>query len=192
MLILASSSPQRQRLLKELGVEFVVIPSSINEAEIILDNPIERAKVLARLKAEDVARKYSEAWVIGSDTLVVSQKGNLLEKPSDESHAREMLREQSGGVSQVHSAISLISPQSNKHEDISTSHVHFRTLTDEDLDWWINTGLWENRSGSFQIEGEGQKIIEKCEGDFNGVVGLPINLLSQLFKDSGFGLFSGR
>ncbi|HCI04334.1 MAG: Maf family protein [Candidatus Peribacteraceae bacterium] len=186
MLILASSSPQRQRLLKELGVEFEVIPSSINEAEVILEDPIERAKVLARLKAEDVSRNYSDAWVIGSDTLVVSSAGNLLEKPSDESHAREMLREQSGGVSQVHSAISLITPTSKKHEDVSTSHVHFRKLTDEDLDWWISTGLWEDRSGSFQIEGEGQRLVEKLEGDFNGVVGLPIDLLSKLFRDAGF------
>ena len=185
-LILASSSLQRQRLLKELGVSFEVIPSSINEAEVILEDPIERAKLLARLKAEDVSHKYSDAWVIGSDTLVVSKAGNLLEKPLDEFHAREMLREQSGGVSQVHSAISLITPMSKKHEAVSTSHVHFRTLTDEDLDWWISTELWKDRSGSFQIEGDGQKLIEHLDGDFDGVVGLPISLLSQLFKDAGF------
>ncbi len=186
MLILASSSPQRQRLLKEYGVEFEVIPSSIDEAEVVLSDPIERAKLLARLKAEDVYSKYPESWVLGSDTLIVSHEGNLLEKPCDESHAREMLSEQSGGVSKVHSAISLISPEAKKHEDISTSHVYFRTLTDEDLDWWISTGLWEGRSGSFQIEGEGERLIERCEGEYSGVVGLPIELLGRLFASAGF------
>jgi len=171
--------------LEELGIQFEVIASDVDETLCELEDPIKRAQVLARLKAEDVYAKYPDYYVIGSDTLVVSHKGNLLEKPQDKHHAREMLREQSGGVSQVHSAISLLAPKSKKFEGVETSHVHFRTLTDEELDWWISLGLWKDRSGSFQIEGEGEKLIEHLEGDYTGVVGLPMGLLRRLLEEAG-------
>ncbi|PIR48618.1 septum formation protein Maf [Candidatus Peregrinibacteria bacterium CG10_big_fil_rev_8_21_14_0_10_55_24] len=179
-LILASASPQRRRLFEGLGVPFTVVPSAIDEAACKETDPLMRAQILARLKAEDVAERHPDAWVIGCDTLVVSPQGKVLEKPRDAAEARVMLREQSGGISLVHSALALLSPASTRHEGISTSRVRFRPLTPEHLDWWIGTGLWEGRSGSFQIEGPGQLMIDHLEGDWSGVVGLPVSLLGEL------------
>ena len=182
-IILASASPQRSRLLTEAGIEFDVIPSNVDESLCALNDPIERAKVLSDLKAEDVFSKFSDACVIGADTLVVSQCGKILEKPQNKKHAREMLVMQSGKISQVHSAVTLITPHS-KHSGLSTSHIRFRELSADDIDWWISTGLWKDRSGSFQIEGPGEKLIERLEGDYTGVVGLPMVLLGRLFKEA--------
>ncbi|MCF7844729.1 MAG: Maf family protein [Kiritimatiellales bacterium] len=184
--ILASASPQRKQLLASLGLDFDTIPSEVDEALCQEDNPEKRAVTLARLKAEDVSKQNSDSWVIGSDTLVVSPQGHLLEKPQDESHAREMLEHMSGGVSLVHSGVCLIG-QDTSHEGISTSHVRFRSLSKGDIDWWISTGLWEGRSGSFQIEGPGQTLVEELKGDWSGVVGLPLYLLGDLMRKAGVG-----
>ncbi|MBU0767118.1 septum formation protein Maf [Patescibacteria group bacterium] len=181
-LILASASPQRSKLLESLGLPFDAIPSEVDEALCQEEDPETRAITLARLKAEDVSKKHTDAWVIGSDTLVVSPQGYLLEKPTDEAHAREMLEHMSGGVSLVHSGLCLIGQGDKVHEGISTSHVRFRQLSKGDIDWWISTGLWEGRSGSFQIEGQGQMLVEELKGDWSGVVGLPLYLLGDLMR----------
>ncbi|MBU2213334.1 septum formation protein Maf [Patescibacteria group bacterium] len=180
-LILASSSPQRSRLLESLGFPFDAIPSDVDEALCQEEHPETRAVTLARLKAEDVFKRHTDAWVIGSDTLVVSPQGYILEKPLDEVHAREMMKHMSGGVSLVHSGLCLIG-QDGAHEGISTSHVRFRPLSKGDIDWWISLGLWDGRSGSFQIEGPGQMLIEELIGDWSGVVGLPLYLLGDLMR----------
>lgn len=186
--VLASDSPQRRKLLGQLGFPFKVYPSKLLESEIEESDPFLRAQILAQLKARDVNEQFPESYVLGADTLVVSQEGELLEKPQDESEAREMLRKQSGSVSTVHSGISLIDPSQEERSGVSSSSVFFKELTDDEIDWWISTGQWQGRSGSFEIEGPGQLIIKKIEGDWPGVVGLPIHLLSQLLKEAGFPL----
>lgn len=95
--ILASASPQRKTLLANLGVEFVVIPSQVNEETCSEKDPAKRAVQLAREKAEEVAQRHRGRWVIGCDTLVVAPDGTLLEKAAIEEEAREMLKLQSGG-----------------------------------------------------------------------------------------------
>jgi len=154
-IILASASPQRKRLLSELGVEFEVIPDETPESNCTETDPAERSKALAKMKADNIYQNNSDAYVIGCDTLVVSQDSELLEKAADADGAREMLKKQSGGVSVVHSALCVIAPDGSKYEGLSSSKVFFKSLSDDDLDWWISTGLWEDRSGSFQIDGSG-------------------------------------
>ena len=189
-LILASASPQRRKLLEGIGVPFTVVPSTIDESVCKETDPMVRAQILARLKAEDIAERHGNAWIIGCDTLVVSPRGRLLEKPRDAAEARAMLMEQSGSTSLVHSALTLLGPTGTEHEGISTSRVRFQSLTPERLDWWIGTGLWEDRSGSFQIEGLGQLIIDHLEGDWSGVVGLPVSLLGELAHAAGMPHFT--
>ncbi|MFA7682219.1 MAG: nucleoside triphosphate pyrophosphatase [Candidatus Peribacteraceae bacterium] len=183
-IILASASPQRRQLLEQLGVPFSVIPSTVDEQQCACLDPRERAQMLARLKAQDVALSNPAAHVIGCDTLVVAPDGSLLEKPHNAAQARTMLVAQSGGVSQVHSAISLLDAGGKLHEAVSTSRVHFRPLSTADLDWWVSLGLWEGRSGAFQIDGPGQLLIDHLEGDWSGVVGLPIALLGHLLRQA--------
>lgn len=187
-LILASASPQRKQLLAGLGVTFVVIPSHINESACTEKNPAKRATILAREKAQEVAGRHRGRWVLGCDTLVVSADGTLLEKPVDAVDAARMLKLQSGNVSVVHSALALVSPDGEVHEGLSSSDVRFNTLSQKDIDWWINTGLWNDRSGSFQIDGPGQLMIQEIKGDWSGIVGLPVFLFGELAKKAGLGL----
>lgn len=188
-LILASASPQRKTLLEGLGVTFDVIPSSIDEDGHPEKSPLERSVILAKLKAEDIAAKNKGAIVIGCDTLVVSYAGELLEKPKDPEDARRMLEAQSGAVSVVHSALCVIDVKGKAHDGVSTSSVRFKKLAPKDMDWWIGTNLWRGRSGGFQIDGLGQLMISHIEGDWTGIVGLPVFLLGQLLKDAGYSGF---
>lgn len=183
--ILASASPQRSRILRDLGVSFEVIPSAYNESDHPERDPAKRALALGEMKAKDVAANHPGRFVIGCDTLVVAPDGTLLEKPKDEHEARTMLALQSGGVSLVHSGLAIVAPDGSVLSDISTSHVRFRALNQKDIDWWMSTNLWQDRSGSFQIDGPGQLMIEQLDGDFSSVVGFPIYLFGQLAAKAG-------
>lgn len=185
-IILASASPQRKTLLEGLGVPFEVIHSSVDEDGHPEKSPRERSEILACLKAEEIAAKNKGAIVIGCDTLVVSYAGELLEKPKDADDARRMLEAQSGAMSVVHSALCVIDAGGAKHCGVSSSSVRFKKLSPKDMDWWISTGLWKGRSGTFQIDGLGQLMISHIEGDWTGIVGLPVFLLGELLKNAGF------
>lgn len=186
--ILASASPQRKYLLESLGVSFSVIPSRVNEEACTELDPAKRAVLLAREKAHDVAERHRGQWVIGCDTLVVAHDGTRLEKPVDQDDARRMLLLHSEATSVVHSGLAVIRPDGAIFDGLSSSSVTFRELTEEDIDWWINTNLWKDRSGAFQIDGPGQLMIEKIEGDWTSVVGLPVYMLGELFKEAGMPL----
>ncbi len=187
--VLASASPQRKRLLEGLGIQFTVVPSSYDESTCKITNPDERAVALAKAKAEHVAAFHPDAFVIGCDTLVVASDGTLLEKPFDAKDARRMLELQSGHTSQVHSGLCVISPEVGDFTGVATSKVTFKNLSDQEKDWWIDTNLWDGRSGGFQIDGHGQLIIEHLEGDWSNVVGLPVFLLGNLLSQAGFKFF---
>jgi septum formation protein len=190
--ILASTSPQRRALLEGLGLAFEIVPPNVDEDIHPEKNPALRAATLARLKAEDVAMSHPNCFVLGADTLVVSHDGTLLEKPFDESDALRMLARQSGSVSTVHSALCLIAPDGNLFEGLDSSTVHFSVLTEEDMDWWIGTNLWQGRSGAFQIDGPGQLMIERIEGDWSGIVGLPVYMFGQLARSAGLSFASSQ
>ena len=178
MFILASRSPQRKKILEDLGVEFEVIPSSFDEVSVEEKDPIKRARILAEGKACVVSKDYPDRWVIGVDTLVVSEEGDLLEKPVDEDDARRMMRLHSGKTSQIHTALCL-KKGSETHTDVSTAGVTFRELSDADIDGWISTGLWEDRSGAFQIE-HIQQLIENIDGEMETIIGFPVELFKSV------------
>ncbi|MSR87152.1 septum formation protein Maf [Candidatus Peribacteria bacterium] len=184
-LILASASPQRKTLLSGLGLSFDVVPSKIDESTCTERDPVRRAEVLAALKARDVAAHHHGCVVIGCDTLVVASDGSLLEKPREEGEARSMLMLQSGKTSLVHSAVTVINGEGEEFDGVSTSSVTFKKLSKEEVEWWMGTKMWEDRSGGFQIDGLGQLMIERVEGDWTGVVGLPVFLLGELLVKAG-------
>ncbi len=188
-LVLASASPQRKRLLEGLGLTFEVHPSSFDESSCEEMHPIVRCKHLAMHKAQEVNERFPDSFVIGCDTLVVSSEGDLLEKAPDAAIARSAIEKLSGRTCEVHSAVSIFDPGQKHHEGVSSSTVTFKQLSNEELDWWISTNLWRDRSGSFQIDGPGQLMIERIEGDWSSVVGLPVYLLGGLFKDAGYHIF---
>jgi len=187
-LILASASPQRKTLLRALGLGFEVVPSGIEEDDHPESDPKRRAADLARLKAREIARRHPGVIVIGCDTLVVAPDGTLLEKPVSEVDARRMLGLQSSATSVVHSALCVVDAQGKLHEGVNSSRVTFKKLTEKEIDWWMGTGQWRDRSGAFQIDGRGQLMISKIEGDYTGIVGLPVFLLGELLSKAGYDL----
>lgn len=183
--ILASASPQRKTLLQGLGIPFEVIPSCVDEAAHPEKDPAKRALQLSTLKARDVHAKNPGTVVIGCDTLVVSADGTLLEKPMDEEEARKMLQLQSGKVSLVHSGLTVMDASGKEQLGVSTSSVHFAELSPGQIDWWIQSGNWKDRSGGFQIDGPGQTLIRHIEGDWTSIVGLPVYLLGTMLPLTG-------
>ena len=187
-IVLASASPQRSLLLSELGVAFVVAPSSVDEdahPELI---PAKRAAILAEEKARDVAPRHPGSWVIGCDTLVEAADGALLEKAKDAAEARAMLDRMSGKTCLVHSGLFVLDPAGVGAGGLSSNAVTFKQLSESEKDWWIASGHWKGRSGAFQIDGPGQMMISRLEGDWTAVVGLPVYLLGQLFEERGVSL----
>ena len=189
-LVLASASPQRKQLLEGLGLSFEVHPSGFDESSCEEASPIERCKHLAAHKAQEVNECFPDSFVIGCDTLVVASNGDLLEKASTPQLAREAISLLSGSTCHVHSGLSVFDPGQNHFDGVSSSAVTFKTLTDEEIDWWISTNLWQDRSGSFQIDGPGQLMIEHIEGDWSSIVGLPVFLLGELLGKAGYSLTS--
>lgn len=187
-LVLASASPQRKRLLEGLGLTFEIHPSGFDEESCEEENPVERCRHLAAHKALSVNERFPDSFVIGCDTLVVSASGEILEKAPDADAAREMIATLSGHTCEVHSGLSVVNPQQEHFEGVCSSQVTFKSLSDAEIDWWISTGLWQDRSGSFQIDGPGQLMIEEIRGDWSSIVGLPVYLLGQLLRDAGFEL----
>ncbi len=188
-LVLASASPQRKRLMEGLGLTFEVHPSDFDESSCEEENPIERCKHLAAHKAQEVNERFPDSFVIGSDTLVVSADGELLEKAPDDKAARQMVGKLSGRTCIVHSGLSIFDPQQKHFDGVCSSEVRFAKLSDDELAWWIGTGLWKDRSGSFQIDGPGQFMIEEIHGDWSSIVGLPVYLLGDLLKKAGYHIF---
>lgn len=184
-LILASASPQRKTLLEGIGLSFSVIPSRVPEEMCTESDPTTRAVHLAREKALDVGARHRGEWIIGCDTLVVAPNGTLLEKPKDAKEAHQMLMLQSGGTSVVHSGLALLSPAGVLVDGLSSSQVTFKVLSSMEMDWWVGTQLWQGRSGAFQIDGLGQLMIERIEGDWTGIVGFPVFLFGTLAKEAG-------
>ncbi|OIO54670.1 septum formation protein Maf [Candidatus Peregrinibacteria bacterium CG1_02_54_53] len=189
-LILASASPQRKTLLQGIGIPFDVFVTDVeDESDVTHRDPVERAQFFAHLKAEHAHTAHPEAWIIGCDTLVVAFDGSLLEKPTDSDEARTMMRLQSGTTSLVHSGLCIIAPNGKQYEGMSLSSVTFKQLLPQEIEWWIGTGLWQGRSGSFQIDGPGQLMIARIEGDWSGIVGLPVFLLGKLMRKAGWNVF---
>ncbi len=187
-LILASASPQRAALLAGLGLTFSAIPSRIEEEMCTERDPAQRAVRLAREKAQEVGERHRGEWIIGCDTLVVAPDGSLLEKPLDEADARRMLVLQSGGTSIVHSGLAVLSPAGVMMDGLSSSSVTFKSLSADEIDWWLRTDLWRGRSGAFQIDGLGQLMIERIEGDFTSIVGFPVFLFGELARKVGLAI----
>lgn len=167
--LLASTSPQRRAILDQLGVPFDVVAPEYEE---LGDDPVEHAVGKAR------SVEGRERPVLGVDTVVVIG-GETLGKPQDASEAEEMLERLSGQTHEVVSGLCLRTPA---WEEIhrAVTRVTFRALTPRDLAWYHVTHEWEGRAGAYAIQGRGAALVERVEGDYLNVVGLPAALLVRL------------
>jgi septum formation protein len=180
-LILASSSPRRHQLLHYLGVPFTIDPSSIDETPAQDAAPRDVALRLARLKAIDVARRHSDAVIIGADTLVDFQ-GRILNKPVDAADAMRMLRALTGNTHRVHSGIAVWHAGRVRSRLVSTS-VTMRPATDDELAAYVAGGEPLDKAGAYGAQGEGATFIAHVDGSYLAVVGLPLLALRELLLD---------
>ena len=173
-LILASQSPRRRYLLKQAGLTFAVIPSTFDEDSVLLANPADYVKTLAEAKADEVARKYPDSWVIGADTIVTIDHA-ILGKPVDPREARQMLERLSGQSHFVYTGYAIVCK--NKRAGISDAiktDVQFKDLTTDEIDWYIQTGEPFDKAGAYAIQGMGTFLVRRIHGSYTNVVGLPV------------------
>jgi len=174
--VLASASPRRADLFTQVGLQFKVVPSTINEPNpnSLSDSPAVIAEHLALLKARDVAAHFSEGWIIGADT-VVSYQHQLLGKPDSPVKACEMLQTLSGKIHEVTTGVALVSvSESRIHTFSETTQVRFRELTGEEIRKYVDTGEPMDKAGAYGIQGKGALFVSAIQGDYNNVVGFPL------------------
>jgi nucleoside triphosphate pyrophosphatase len=186
-LLLASTSPQRSAILKQLGIPFDVVapdyvehdPPEADAAQLVRDHALG--------KARSVAAEAGDRPVLGVDTTVVLG-GRIYSKPADGGHAERMLEELAGRTHAVVSGLALITPGWEHVEDAATL-VTFRPLTPRDLGTYVATGEWEGRAGGYAIQGRGAGLVTRVEGDYLNVVGLPASLLVRVLAERFAGVY---
>ena len=180
-IILASQSPRRRELLEKCGVSFTCDPADIDETMDLSNHLNTEIQNLAYRKAEEVLKRHPEALVIGSDTIVVLN-GEVLGKPKDEADATRMLKELQGNTHEVVTGLCFLS-QKRKYTDVSISKVTFAPMSDEEIGEYISTGECMDKAGAYGIQGFGGKYIQKIEGDYYTIMGLPLNLVYEELKN---------
>lgn len=189
-LILASQSPRREALLRQVGLDFEVVPSDLEEELPAGMPPAEVAALLALDKARAVASARTEGLVIGADTVVVVD-GRILGKPAGPEEARGMLRLLSGREHQVTTGIAVVDAASGRSRSGSvTTAVRFAPLGEEIIDRYVATGEPMDKAGAYGIQGFGALLIAGIEGDYNNVVGLPLRRLAELLGEFGYDAFA--
>ncbi len=188
-LILASASPRRSQLLHGIGLDFEVIPSNVVEEEVNGADPADLVMRLAYAKAADVAGGIDHGLVIGADTIVVAD-GHVLGKPVDRDDAIRMLHKLSGKEHQVYSGVSVIDAGSgNSATEYEMTNVKFRTVSDEKIARYVDTGEPMGKAGAYAIQGIGGLLVESIRGDYNCVVGLPLGRLALMLESFGYIVF---
>ena len=184
-IVLASSSPRRKELLAKTGLKFIVDPGDYEEDMTLKLKPVELAKVLSRGKAESVAKKYKDAIIIGADTFIV-HKDQVMGKPHTSSRAIAMLKKLSGKSHSVITGFTILDTKTGKSLSRAVaSKVYFAAMTPHEIAAYVKTGEPLERGGGYAVQDRGSVFIKKMEGDFLGIMGLPIYELTKALKHFG-------
>lgn len=186
-MILASASPRRKEILENFGFSFKTIVKNIDETS---DKTRAEEKILeiAEKKARAAAIDFPDENVVGADTVVVVD-GKILGKPKDEKKAFSMLKSLSGRSHEVITAFSFININKNiSYSDYEITKVYFKNLTDDEINWYINTKEPMDKAGAYGIQGKGAFFVEKIEGDFFSVMGFPLGKFVRFLNKTGFNL----
>lgn len=182
VLVLASASPRRREILSAAGISYIVRPSDIDETVFSGTEPRLGVQLLAAAKAAAAAKNKDEI-ILGADTVVVLD-GQVLGKPRDAADAVRMLRMLSGRTHAVYTGVALISAKDGRMKTIcEETRVTFRALSEEEILAYVKTGEPMDKAGAYGIQGKGGALVEKTEGDFQNVVGLPLDAVRRLFAD---------
>jgi septum formation protein len=186
-LLLASTSPQRRAILHQLGIPFEVVAPRYVEHDPPDADPAQLVREHALGKARSVASDADGRPVLGVDT-TVALDGRIYAKPEDAGDAERMLEELSGRTHAVVSGLAVVTPGWEYVEDEATL-VTFRALTPRDLANYVASGEWHGRAGGYAIQGLGAALVERVEGDYLNVVGLPASLLVRLLAERFAGTY---
>jgi septum formation protein len=184
-LVLASTSPRRRELLALLGVRFDVCPPAFEERAITGLSPSEQVARFSLEKARSVARARREDLVLGSDTVIESD-GRLLGKPRDLEQARAMLTGLAGRSHVVRTGVALCGQARGVESvEVATATVWMKAKTDQALERYLATRESLGKAGAYSIQGLGGELVERIDGDYTTVVGLPLSVVVKLLRSAG-------
>ncbi len=188
-LILASASPRRQAFLRALGLEFDVLVSDIDESTRLYEEPEELVMRLSEGKASAIAELYRHSVVVAADTVVVLD-GQILGKPAGPDGAREMLRALRNRCHDVYTAVCVCTAAFDRTR-LSCSQVHMRDYSDAEIEAYIATGDPLDKAGAYAIQHPEFSPVERWEGCYAGIMGLPLGLLAELLSNAGVAIPAG-
>ncbi len=184
-IVLASASPRRRELLKQIGLRFEVEPTNYDEETTSASEPHGMARKLSLGKATAAARKHRKALIIAADTMVVLGD-RIIGKPHTNAQAREMLRALNGRTHSVITGFTILNAESGKVVSRSVeTRVWMRKLTLKEIDAYVRTKEPLDKAGGYAIQGRGAVLVERIEGDFSNVVGLPLSALAETLREFG-------
>jgi septum formation protein len=186
-LILASASPRRAELLASAGYEFDVAPTDVDETPGVAESPESYARRVARDKAIAACARCqpTDRVVLAADTVVVVN-GQILGKPKDSEDARRMLRLLSSGVHEVHTAV-VVSTPAGERAELVTTRVRFVPMDEAEIAWYVASGEPEGKAGAYAIQGRAARFIDRIEGSWSNVVGLPLATVARMLKKAAVG-----
>lgn len=184
MIILASSSPRRSELLRNAGIPFRVKPAHVPESPEPGEVPLLYTKRLARDKAVAIQEQFPQCFVLGADTIVLTDE-HLLEKPSDQEDAIRMLRLLTDRAHTVTTGVCLITPDGKEDVRSETTQVTFGPMTDAEIRSYAASGEPLDRAGAYAIQGIASRYVRRIEGCYFNVVGLPVPLVYRMLTEHG-------
>jgi septum formation protein len=178
MLILASASPRRAELLRAAGIDFIVRVADVDETQIPGESPSVYVLRLSRAKAMAVAR--DEELVLGADTIVVIEN-EIAGKPVDAEDARRMLTALSGKWHEVLTSVTLLR-SGRALSEVALTRVKFSEMSEAEINWYIATGEPMDKAGAYGIQGYASRFVERIEGSYSNVVGLPVAMVYRMLE----------
>jgi septum formation protein len=191
MLYLASQSPRRAELLRQIGVKFDIINGDIDETPVEHESPSETVARLSRQKAlkgyQQLSSTHSDDWVLASDTLIEIED-RVIGKPESAHNCQEILSLLSGKEHRVLTAIALVGKQGEIHQTTSYNRIKFRNLRSEEIELYCQLEEPRDKAGAYAIQGKAAIFIENLQGSYSSVMGLPLFETAQLLQKVGFNL----
>jgi len=187
--ILASASPRRQQLLRDIGLQFDVIPGDVNEDFLSDELPVDYVSRMSREKSDAIARKVPDAWVLGADTIVIID-GEVLGKPLTREDARNMLIKLSGREHCVITGFTIV--KKSAHTTMTNaveSRVVFKTIEADELEWYIDSPEPYDKAGAYAVQGMAGYFVKEIHGSYTNVVGLPLTEVVTALKEVGAVMF---
>lgn len=180
-LVLASGSPRRADLLRAAGFEFVVRPALVDESRLPGEHPEDYVRRLAATKAAAIASAGERDVVVGADTIVLLD-GDILGKPADDDDAAGMLARLSGRTHEVLTGVAVQRGVASL-VGVERAQVRFAPIDADEIAWYVATGEPRDKAGAYGIQGLASRFVERIEGSYATVVGLPVHMLRRLLRD---------